>query len=247
MTTLISKKVINHRQEALLAVALSCAKYTMDNLNYENGVNDKMYLISKKIHDHFIKGNRYLQKDAKKINEILTNDYNPILMLGHNPSSLLIIILNYLLCEVECKTTLQIFKAHNVTLIKKLMLSLEYHYNKHYRYAINIMLCINKEITTDELIQRRDGEEPRIKLNKTPIQFIMEEDTFTIEWVNKSLIQLFSLEYELNIDFTEYLGNKVDTITFNINLLEDFKTFILSNFEQDVDNKELVYLKEKLE
>lgn len=56
MTIGIKKKVISIENEALLGVALSCAKYVIDTLDKDK--NTKLFLLAKKVVNHFTKGAR---------------------------------------------------------------------------------------------------------------------------------------------------------------------------------------------
>ena len=246
MVPMIVKKVNDIKLEALFATCLSCAKYTIDNLNQASGSNDVLFKLADTVHKHFIKGNRYSTKDAKQINKLLSETFNPILMSGHNPSSLLIVILDYLFIEVGYKGNIALSLSHNTNRIKGMRLSLEYHYYNHYKHSINILLCLLGEMELSEMIEQRDNPNKEVKsISKNNLALIIEKDTFELQWVNKSLVNLFSLENELGIDFENYLGTKIDSITFNINLLEEFKEFIKLNNDLK-ENKELIYLKDKL-
>ena len=54
MVPMIVKKVNDIKLEALFATCLSCAKYTIDNLNQASGSNDVLFKLADTVHKHFI-------------------------------------------------------------------------------------------------------------------------------------------------------------------------------------------------
>ncbi len=245
MTIGIKKKVISIENEALLGVVLSCAKYVIDTLDKDK--NTKLFLLAKKVVNHFTKGARYVTKDAKEINKILTDHHNPILNVGYNPGAMFIVLTNYLVYELKCLTTINILQGHNLPAVKKLELSLSYYYVEHYKYANKVLEALIDNLTIEELIAIRDHkEEPKKSITKYAPKLVLGETYFRLDMVTKSLLEMFCLDYGIEFDFSDYAGTKVTELDFHNSHLDNFKIFIRDNLEEHPSNKELIYLNNEL-
>ena len=241
----IKKKVVSIENEALLGVVLSCAKYVIDTLDKDK--NTKLFLLAKKVVNHFTKGARYVAKDAKEINKILTDHHNPILNIGYNPGAMFIVLTNYLVFELNCPTTINILQGHNLPSIKKLELSLSYYYIEHYKYANKVLEALTDNISQEELIMARDKkEEPKPSISKFVPKITFGESYFQLDMINKNLLEMFCLDYGIEYDFSVFQGTKVIELDFHNSHLDNFKLFIKNSLEENPEMKELIFLHNEL-